>query len=264
MADRRCVHKRIVESDAFYGLPDSAQALYLHLNMAADDDGFVNCAGSIASRRPRTGKADLKLLTKERFLLQFGEIYVIKHWRISNTLKNDRLKPLNYPSIAAQIWVKPNRAYTDHPVDGCVTLYQLKTGQPPESRMESRPESNLESQPNRTEGKGTEGKGTEPASGEWFESLWNEYPEHRRGSRTGASRDFMFQVRTASDFELAMRSLAAWKQTSQWTANDGQYVPSLRNWLSQEIWRNVPQVAQQGRQLDADELAAIQRMLREG
>ena len=151
MADRRCVHKRIVESDAFYGLPDSAQALYLHLNMAADDDGFVNCAGSIASRRPRTGKADLKLLTKERFLLQFGEIYAIKHWRISNTLKNDRLKPLNYPSIAAQIWVKPNRAYTDHPVDGCVTLYQLKTGQPPESRMESRPESNLESQPNRTE-----------------------------------------------------------------------------------------------------------------
>lgn len=39
---RRMFHSDIVESDAFLDLPFSAQALYLHLGMAADDDGFVN------------------------------------------------------------------------------------------------------------------------------------------------------------------------------------------------------------------------------
>lgn len=263
MADRRCVHKRIVESDAFYGLPDSAQTLYLHLNMAADDDGFVNCAGSIASRRPRTGKADLKLLTKERFLLQFGEIYVIKHWRISNTLKNDRLKPLNYPSVAARIWVKPNRAYTDHPVDGCITLYELKTGRPLESKTESEMESNLESQPNRTEPNRIEPNRTEPAVG-GFEAVWREYPEHRQGGRAGAQKDFAETIRTADELRLAQESLAAWKRSEQWTKEDGKYVPSFHKWLTEGIWQTIPRVAHQGRQLDDDEWAAIQRMLREG
>ena len=97
-----------------------------------------------------------------------------------------------------------------------------------------------------------------------FDALWSEYPEHRRGGKANAREDFAAVIRTREDFELAMRSLAAWKLTSQWTANDGQYVPSLRNWLSQEVWRNVPQVTHQGRQLDEDDLRAIQRMLREG
>ena len=42
MAERRMFTKKIIDSDAFLDMPLSTQALYFHLNMRADDDGFVN------------------------------------------------------------------------------------------------------------------------------------------------------------------------------------------------------------------------------
>ncbi len=127
MAIRRCISGKITESDWFYALPANAQALYLHLNMQADDDGFLNNAAGVAGRLPG-GREALKKLVEQRFLLKFGEIYVVKHWRIANSLKNDRIRPLNYAAVAQRIWVKENRAYTDHPGTGWVTLYALRMG----------------------------------------------------------------------------------------------------------------------------------------
>lgn len=85
MADRRMLHKKVVESDAFYKLPEGAQSIYMHLCMNADDDGFVNNAESIAVRF-KGGKAKLTELVKQRFVLKFGDVYVLKHWRIGNSL----------------------------------------------------------------------------------------------------------------------------------------------------------------------------------
>ena len=42
MAERRMFAKTIIDSDAFLDMPLTAQALYFHLSMRADDDGFVN------------------------------------------------------------------------------------------------------------------------------------------------------------------------------------------------------------------------------
>ena len=42
MAEKRMFTKKIVDSDAFLDMPLSTQCLYFHLNMRADDDGFVN------------------------------------------------------------------------------------------------------------------------------------------------------------------------------------------------------------------------------
>ena len=44
MADRRMFAMTIMDSDAFLDLPLSSQALYVHLCMRADDDGFLNNA----------------------------------------------------------------------------------------------------------------------------------------------------------------------------------------------------------------------------
>ena len=41
MAERRMFAKTIIDSDAFIDMPLSTQALYFHLSMRADDDGFV-------------------------------------------------------------------------------------------------------------------------------------------------------------------------------------------------------------------------------
>ena len=41
MAERRMFSKTVIDSDAFLDMPLSTQALYFHLSMRADDDGFV-------------------------------------------------------------------------------------------------------------------------------------------------------------------------------------------------------------------------------
>ena len=152
MGNRRMFSVKVTESDAFYSLPVSAQALYMHLCMLADEDGVINNAMSAVSRISG-GKSALRCLVERRFLLQFNDVFVVKHWRIANSLKNDRLKPLAYPDIAKRIWVKSNRAYTDHPVEGCKTLYEVKSG----IQMESgRNPNGILTEPNRTEQNRTE------------------------------------------------------------------------------------------------------------
>ena len=47
MAEKRMFSREVVESDDFLELPLSAQGLYLHICMEADDDGFVNNANRI-------------------------------------------------------------------------------------------------------------------------------------------------------------------------------------------------------------------------
>lgn len=41
MAQRRMFSKRITDTDIFTDMPLSSQCLYFHLNMSADDDGFI-------------------------------------------------------------------------------------------------------------------------------------------------------------------------------------------------------------------------------
>ena len=42
MANKRMFSKMITASDAFVDMPATSQLLYFHLNMEADDDGFVS------------------------------------------------------------------------------------------------------------------------------------------------------------------------------------------------------------------------------
>ena len=276
MADRRCFHRRIVESDQFYKLSASAQSLYFHLNMAADDDGFVIGAESVTSRS-RTGKADLKTLVERRFILRFGDVYVVSGWRVSNSLKNDRSKPLTYPEIAAHIWVKANREYTDQPAEGIKTLYEAKTGMAPPVEFNRNPNgiqpesewnpNGIPTEPNRTEPNRTEPNRTEQnRSGEgWFEVLWTSYPEAKRGSKA-AAEEAVRGIVSEADRAKAMESLEAWKLSEQWNKADGQYIPMLVNWLTKGQWETIPQPANgmKPRALDADEMAAIRQMMAGG
>jgi len=125
VAERRCFGMKIVDSDAFLDMPLSTQALYFHLGMRADNDGFVNNPRRIA-RLIGACDDDLNILYSKRFILVFDiGVVVIKHWRIQNTLKNDRLKMPQYPEIAAKVYIKANGSYTDNCSEG-VSLLEFK------------------------------------------------------------------------------------------------------------------------------------------
>ena len=111
-AERRMFAKTIIDSDAFIDMPLSTQALYFHLSMRADDDGFVNNPRKI-QRMVGASDDDLKVLIAKRFLIPFESgIVVIKHWRIHNYIQKDRYKKTVYSDEKALLTVKDNGAYT--------------------------------------------------------------------------------------------------------------------------------------------------------
>lgn len=124
MAQRRMFNKTIIDSDAFLDMSLSTQALYFHLCMRADDDGFVNNPKKI---RKMVGAAedDLKVLIAKRFILVFENgVIVIKHWRIHNLLRRDRYTPTQYQSEMHRLELKENGAYTEATVPAVATEWQ--------------------------------------------------------------------------------------------------------------------------------------------
>lgn len=113
MAERRMFAKTIIDSDAFVDMPLSTQALYFHLSMRADDDGFINNPKKI-QRMIGASDDDLKVLVMKRFIIPFESgIVVIKHWKIHNYIRNDRYKPTVYVEEKKMIETKGNGAYTE-------------------------------------------------------------------------------------------------------------------------------------------------------
>lgn len=102
----------IVQSDAFLDMPASSQALYFHLGMAADDDGFVGNPKRVI-RTFGGGDDDLKILISKRFVLMFPSgVLVIKHNRINNKWDKYNCKRTVYMEEFSQLFIKENRAYT--------------------------------------------------------------------------------------------------------------------------------------------------------
>lgn len=112
MAKRRMFSRQITDSDPFLDMPLSAQALYFHLGMNADDDGFINNAKRI-QRMIGANDDDLKLLIAKHFVLAFDTgVVVIKHWKVNNSIRKDRYTPTVYTDEKAQLTEKDYGAYT--------------------------------------------------------------------------------------------------------------------------------------------------------
>ncbi|MBR3705642.1 MAG: DNA replication protein [Firmicutes bacterium] len=113
MADRRMFTKKIIDSDAFLDMPLSTQCLYFHLNMQADDDGFLNNPRKI-QRMIGASDDDLKLLITKRFLLAFENgVVVVKHWRMHNLLRKDRHTATHYQDEMSTLLLKEDGSYTE-------------------------------------------------------------------------------------------------------------------------------------------------------
>ena len=113
MAERRMFAKTIIDSDAFLDMPLSTQALYFHLAMRADDEGFVNNPKKI-QRMIGASDDDCRILAGKRFILTFQSgIIVIKHWKIHNYIQSDRFKETVYLEEKTMLALDDNKAYTE-------------------------------------------------------------------------------------------------------------------------------------------------------
>jgi hypothetical protein len=111
MAERRMFSKTITGGDAFLDMPLTTQALYFHLAMLADDEGFINSPKKI-QRMIGASDDDMRVLISEQFIIKFESgIVAVKHWRIHNYIPKDRFRPTMFTDEKSQLITDGNGAY---------------------------------------------------------------------------------------------------------------------------------------------------------
>lgn len=112
MANRRMVNIHLIDSDSFLDMPLSAQALYFHMLMRADDDGFINSPMRLI-RTIGCNNDDYKLLIAKGLILTFETgVIVIKHWRLHNYLRKDRYHESVCQEEKEQLYLEDDGVYT--------------------------------------------------------------------------------------------------------------------------------------------------------
>lgn len=115
MASHRMLSNKIVVSDEYLSLPFESQALYIQLNMAADDEGVVNNYESVMRMTGIKDKKYLKELIKKKYVLHLKseKLILIKHWFVNNYIPKDRFKKSNYHDIIGlKCNFDENKSYT--------------------------------------------------------------------------------------------------------------------------------------------------------
>lgn len=111
MAKRRMFSLDVVNTDTFLDMPASTQALYFHLGMRADDDGFVASPRKITTM-VNCSNDDLKLLLSKGFIIPFDSgVCLVRDWKINNNIRTDRYKPTQYLTERNTVETTENGAY---------------------------------------------------------------------------------------------------------------------------------------------------------
>jgi uncharacterized phage protein (TIGR02220 family) len=122
MAERRMFAKTIIRSDAFLEMPSSSQCLYFQLNAEADDEGFVNNPKSVM-KVTNCCEDDIRILIAKKFILPFESgVIVIKHWKIHNYIRGDRIHETKYKNERETLAIDENGSYTRQLPDTCLTI----------------------------------------------------------------------------------------------------------------------------------------------
>lgn len=113
MAERRMFSKAVVDTDRFLNLPLTTQALYFHLGMQADDDGFVANPKKII-RMIGCSEGDFTILIEAGFLIPFPEtgVVVITHWKVNNYLRSDRYAETLHTVEKSRLQTLTNKIYS--------------------------------------------------------------------------------------------------------------------------------------------------------
>lgn len=111
MANKRMFEISTVDTDRFLEMPLGAQALYFHLGIRADDDGFIGNPKKIQSSI-NASDDDVKILIAKGFIRVFETgVIVVSHWNIHNSIKKDRYKRTVYKKEYDMLELDENKCY---------------------------------------------------------------------------------------------------------------------------------------------------------
>lgn len=125
MATKRMFSPDVVESDLFLDMSHSAQLLYFHLSMNADNEGFVNNPKTII-RTIGVNKESLNELIDSNFVIPFDSgVMVITHWRQNNNLDERRMKKTTFVNEKKSLIIENNIYIQVELSDGLVNSKEL-------------------------------------------------------------------------------------------------------------------------------------------
>ena len=103
MANRRMFSKEVAESSRFLKMPMTAQCLYFHLGLNADDDGVVKAYNVM--NMIHSNIDDLEVLQGRGFVKILDNDYVtyIVHWLKQNQIRADRRKQSEYRELLIKV-----------------------------------------------------------------------------------------------------------------------------------------------------------------
>ncbi len=127
MAQKRMFDKVVTTSDDFLELSAEAQCLYFHMGMLADDDGLAKNYRSYMKLIGATNE-DLQSLIDKSFIYKFdSDVIAIKHWKINNTVRNDRYRPTIFQNEFSRLDIADNNEYIMLDTNGIPDGNQMDT-----------------------------------------------------------------------------------------------------------------------------------------
>ena len=119
--------KVVTTSDDFLELSAEAQCLYFHMGMLADDDGLSKNYRSYMKLVGATNE-DLQSLIDKSFIYKFdSDVIAIKHWKINNTVRNDRYRPTIFQNEFSRLDIADNNEYIMLDTNGIPDGNQMDT-----------------------------------------------------------------------------------------------------------------------------------------
>ena len=235
--------KTIIDSDAFLDMPLSAQALYFHLSMRADDDGFINNPKKI-QRMVGASDDDCKLLIMKRFIITFESgVIVIKHWKIHNYIQKDRYKPTIYQEEKAALIVKDNKSYTECIQDGYKMETQVRLGKVRLGKVrlgkdrlgKDRLEINNKAQSDKIEHEPIKKSKNQQYISE-FEDLWALYPNKK--GKDKAKTSYIKARKSGVTFEEIEQGVKNYAEECRLKKLEKQYIRHGSTWFNNKGWQD--------------------------
>ncbi len=233
MAERRMFTKKITNSDAFIDMPLSTQALYFHLNMEADDDGF-NSSPKKIQRMIGASDDDLKLLFAKNFVIPFESgVVVIKHWKLHNYIQNDRYKETVYLEEKKQLETKENKVYTLMDTnciqDGYTGKDRLELGKSKDSIGKNSIDNNI------IIAEASDCVSKSQLEDE-FEVIWSNYP--RKQGKANALKYYIKSRKKGTTKEEVWNGLLSYLEYIRIEKVTQQYIKHGSTWFNQECWND--------------------------
>lgn len=199
MANRRMFSLAVIDTDKFLDMPATTQALYFHLGMRADDDGFVSSPKKIAAIA-NCSMDDLKLLIAKGYVIPFESgVIVMTHWKQHNYIQADRYRKTTYKAERAQLELVEN-------------VYKLDTESiqqsPKADTQYSLSKDIVRVKDNKLCASDNAPKADKKAINDFFERIWKLYPNKKgKGQVSDSKKKILYGI----GFEELSRAIDRYK-----------------------------------------------------